>query len=405
VYVVVASDPLTARSQASAEISGVRRERRRLHRRRIRRRRAVVVLLLLLSPVVYSYGSMAMQPSSLPLGVRSVEWVRAHGGAWLVNDAERLYYSWKAPSAGGPALRTLPTAGKPETPTAVATPEYLPKPVPAAIRPRLPGEGGWHTLTPLVKGAPPLLATTFRTDPAYPRIVAYVAWIDHTRTQLGLYPGRYEPPGAPARGPLSVPQGQRWRLLATFNSGFAYRDGHGGFAVNGQVFTPLVRDMGTIVAYADGRVDVLAWHDGTAPGRRVVFARQNLPLIVNGGRPNPNLSDSSVWGATLGNAVRVWRTGVGVDRHGNLLYAAADYQTVGTFAAILARAGAVRAVELDINPQWPTFIAYARGGGQNPAKLVPNSMQPSTRYLVPDDRDFFTVYRRVPTGAGVVPFR
>jgi hypothetical protein len=69
------------------------------------------------------------------------------------------------------------------------------------------------------------------------------------------------------------------------------------------------------------------------------------------------------------------------------------------------RAGAVRAVELDINPQWPTFIAYARGGGRNPAKLVPNSMQSAARYLVPDDRDFFTVYRRVPAGIGAVPFR
>jgi hypothetical protein len=30
--------------------------------------------------------------------------------------------------------------------------------------------------------------------------------------------------------------------------------------------------------------------------------------------------------------------------------------------------------------------------------------QPSTRYLAPDDRDFFAVYRRVP-GPIVVPFK
>lgn len=369
----------------------------------MRRRRAVAIVLILLAPVLYSYVSTMVQPSSLPLGVRSVEWVRAHGGAWLVNDVERFYYARKAPKPGGPALRTLPVVGKSVNVARVVS--FRPARVHAAVRPRLAGEGVWHAVTPLVNGAPPVLVTTFRPDPAYPRVVAYVAWIDHTRTQLALYPGRYEPPGRPFRGPLSVPWGERWRLFATFNSGFAYRDAHGGFAVNGHVFTPLVRNVGTIVAYADGRVDVVAWHGGSAPGRKVVFARQNLPLIVSGGRPNPNLSDGPAWGATLGNAIRVWRTGVGVDRHGNLIYAAADYQTVGSLAAILVRAGAVRAVELDINPEWPSFITYGHGGGRNATKFVPNNQQPATRYLVPDDRDFFAVYRRLPSGTGTVPFR
>jgi hypothetical protein len=31
-------------------------------------------------------------------------------------------------------------------------------------------------------------------------------------------------------------------------------------------------------------------------------------------------------------------------------------------------------------------------------------MQPATRYLLPDDRDFFAVYRRLP-GPVTVPFR
>jgi hypothetical protein len=34
----------------------------------------------------------------------------------------------------------------------------------------------------------------------------------------------------------------------------------------------------------------------------------------------------------------------------------------------------------------------------------PNPMQPATRYLVPDDRDFFAVYRPVP-GPVTVPFK
>ncbi len=108
------------------------------------------------------------------------------------------------------------------------------------------------------------------------------------------------------------------------------------------------------------------------------------------------MNDSSQWGATLGNAVRVWRTGVGIDRRGNLIYAAANYQTVITLAKILQRAGAVRAMQFDINPEWPTLITYKHPGRLSPTKVVPNVMQPSTRYLVPDDRDFFAVYRRLP---------
>ena len=48
-----------------------------------------------------------------------------------------------------------------------------------------------------------------------------------------FYPGRYEPPNAPVRGPMSVPDDQRWRLLATFNGGFIYRDGQNGSSIGG----------------------------------------------------------------------------------------------------------------------------------------------------------------------------
>jgi hypothetical protein len=248
-----------------------------------------------------------------------------------------------------------------------------------------------------------VLVTTFRSEPAYPRIVAYVAWFDHTRTGLALYPGRYEPPNAVPRGPMQVPADQRWRLLASFNSGFTFKDGHGGFSVNGVTATPLRVGQGTVVAYRDGRVDVVDWAGGATPGTDVVLARQNLPLIVDHGAPNPQLADGSLWGDTLGNAVRVWRSGLGIDRHGNLLYAAAGDQTAGTLAAILIHVGAVRAIELDINAEWPSLITYGNGGVQNASKIVPNTQQSSQRYLAPDDRDFFAIYEPSRNLAGV-PF-
>jgi hypothetical protein len=72
---------------------------------------------------------------------------------------------------------------------------------------------------------------------------------------------------------------------------------------------------------------------------------------------------------------------------------------------LLIHVGAVRAIELDINPEWPSFITYSSPGGHDPIKLVPNDQQSSGRYLTPDDRDFFAVYRRVGRSVAAVPFR
>jgi len=104
----------------------------------------------------------------------------------------------------------------------------------------------------------------------------------------------------------------------------------------------------------------------------------------------------------VGSAVGVV---VGVARRGNLIYAAADGQTAAGLAAILLRAGAVRAIKLDINPEWPTFIVYTHRHGLHPRMFVPNYQQQPTRYLSPDNRDFFTVYRRIGTAPAGVPFQ
>jgi hypothetical protein len=397
-------------SAPRAKLAERRQQRLAASRRRRRRRRRRLVglaLLVLVSPAVYSYTATMVQASSLPLGVRSVEWLRSHHGNWLVDEVERVYYGWNAPKKGGPQLKALPVVGL----SATAAPAkrlarvaaWPPRVEPVFADP-LPGEGIWKRTGPLVDGRAPVLVTTFRSELAYPRIVAYLAWFDHVRTALGFYPGRYEPPNAPVRGPISVPYGQRWRLLATFNGGFTYIDGHNGSSINGLSYEPLEDGLATLIGYRDGRIDIKTWTGGPNAGPMVAFARQSLPLIIDGGRLSPALNDSSQWGATLGNAVRVWRTGVGIDRRGNLIYAAANDQTVITLARILQRAGAVRAMQFDINPEWPTLITYTHRHGLEASKVVPNVMQPATRYLVADDRDFFTVYRRLP-GPVTVPFR
>jgi hypothetical protein len=377
---------------------------------RRRRRRAAVALLVLViaaSPALVSYVQWMTRPSSLPWTIRSVEWLRANHAAWLVNAVERRYYQYTAPSTGGPPLSSLPSVGLGRTSHVQASPARsdLPRRIRPLISPALRWEGVWRSTMPGL-GTPDVMVTVFRPDPSYPRTVAYVAWASAKRTRLALYPGRYEPPGSGFRGPLDVPFDQRWRALAVFNSGFTFSDGQGGFSVNGHTFTPLVTGKATLVGYRNGRIDVKPWRGARSPGGDVVFARQNASMLVSRGRPAPDLTNAGAdWGYTLGNSVLVWRTAVGVDSHGNLLYAAAPDQTTESLARLMVHAGAVRAMELDINAEWPTFNYYRASGARGATMLVPNSQQSADRYLVPDDRDFFVIYRRTPGLSPLVPLR
>jgi Phosphodiester glycosidase len=365
------------------------------------RRVAAIAAVICLVPALVSYIGELVARSDSSIGIRTVEWLRANGARGLVDDAENLYYSLTAPSKGGPALKALPrqsgaVAASPiEIPRIHRIHHYRPPNIAPVIHPALSGEGVWHPTFVGAGSRPPVLITSFRPEPDYPRLIAGVAWIDHTRTNVTLYPGISEPAVAmPSRGPEEVPTSMRSHLVATFNSAFKLRDSGGGFAYRGRTYTPMKAGMATIIRYRDGRVDVTSWDGGPSVPPDVLYARQNLPLIVNHGRPSPNLSDGPEWGATLGNAIMVWRSAVGVDRHGNLIYAAANDQTVGSLAAIMIRAGAVRAMELDINSYWTSFITYHHPDAHDPANLLADMDRPPSRYLTPDDRDFFAVYVR-----------
>jgi hypothetical protein len=100
----------------------------------------------------------------------------------------------------------------------------------------------------------------------------------------------------------------------------------------------------------------------------------------------------------------VWRTGLGVDANGNLLYLAAPDQAAPTLARLLVHAGAVRAMELDINPEWPILVTYAGPWAAAPSLFIPNPNQIPNRFLSPSTKDFFAVYLRTGAAAGRQPF-
>jgi Phosphodiester glycosidase len=363
------------------------------------RRIALVTALVALIPAAFSYLTTIVKPSNSSVGIRTVEWLRGHGAAGLVSKVESIYYELTAPAKGGPALKALPRTGYGSTPQARARAQatraltYRPPRVAPLLHPALPGEGVWHAARRF-EAEPPVLIATLRNQPEYPRVVVGLAWIDGARTSVTLNPGREEPAGELPRGAMEVPRARRGQLLATFNSAFKLSDSGGGVVLNGHTYAPMRDGQAALVSYSDGRVDVVNWQLGSRAPHWVSFARQNLPLIVDAGHVNPNLNDSAEWGATLGNAVLVWRSGVGVDSHGNLIYAAGNDQTVRSLATTMQHAGAVRAMELDINSYWVSFITYGASYARNPANLLPEMSRSTSRYLEPDDRDFFAVYAR-----------
>ena len=199
-------------------------------RRRVRRR---WILFGTLTPVMLvflyfgiSYASYMLKPTSMTFTERSAEWVRddVPFGNWIIDTAE--HYTASAPRKGGPGLKRLPerraqrgARGQARQARQRVTRRHRSN----RCSPRRCPAKASGTARSSVDGSPPVLVTTYRPSTVYPSIVAYVLWIDHTRTDLAYYPGRYEPPSAVDRGPMMVPVDQRYRLLATFNGGFHAR--------------------------------------------------------------------------------------------------------------------------------------------------------------------------------------
>jgi hypothetical protein len=76
------------------------------------------------------------------------------------------------------------------------------------------------------------------------------------------------------------------------------------------------------------------------------------------------------------------------------MWAGAEHATAGGLAAAMVGAGVVRAVELDINPEWVAGYLYGHRGGASPLApipVVPGQAGIPGQYLEPWSRDFFTI--------------
>jgi hypothetical protein len=341
-------------------------------------------------PVV-SYAQALTYPGNADLTTRTVEWVRDHGGAPVVDFIENIWYA-RPPAASPPDPASIPAP-----PTAAPAPT-APAPLPplSGATP-LPGEGVWTAGTPGPDGSPAVYTTFERPDPQHMSVVAGVAYFDQRHTRVELVAGTKEPGGVPAPEGSMVPKAQRASLVAVFNSGFKMKDANGGWFSGGNTAVPLQQGAASLVVHRDGTATVGQWGRDAVPGPDVVAVRQSLQLIVDGGRPVPGLTTNAggAWGSAKNQLQYTWRSGIGVTANGGLVYVGGANMNLATLASALTEAGAVRGMQLDIHDNMVDLFTYRHdGGGLKPQKLLPDMPGPSNRYLVPDQRDFVAVTLR-----------
>jgi hypothetical protein len=232
-----------------------------------------------------------------------------------------------------------------------------------------------------------------------------------------LYSGSRSPGGGPFRYTAPVQPTEAATLVAAFNGGFLMDTAGGGYYTDGRFVAPLVTGAASLVIRADGTVDVGAWGTDVSMTTDVVGVRQNLLPLVADGRSTAAATgaDWQAWGNTCGatscahsvpGVEQQWRSGVGVTADGALVYATGPQLAPAQLAQLLVHAGAVRGMELDINPAWTVLATYdpivlgAPASADNGTRLLPQTVQGPATFFEPWwARDFVTMSAR-PVGPG-----
>jgi len=292
-------------------------------------------------------------------------------------------------------------------------------PVPTALAPfgasAGAGAGIWRPAGRDVDGVPAVYETTL--VPPGGTQLAGIAWMDTALLSARLYSGSKSPGGGPYRYTAPILPAQAVSLVAAFNGGFKMADAHGGYYTEGRVIDPLAQGAASLVIYASGRVTVGAWGTDVQMTPDVVAVRQNLVPLVADSRPTALAAsaDWQAWGSTCGASScaasvpgieHQWRSGAGVTADGALVYVVGPGLDPLQLAQLLARAGVVRGMQLDINPSWPAFASYAPAtphglaAASNGSKLLAATKQGPWTFFEPWwARDFITMSAR-PGGPG-----
>lgn len=354
----------------------------------------IVVLVLVLSSVGLVVEQALSAPGNDPAPAKLAEWARDNGLGGLVTWLEGVRYAADQPVVGGAPAGGIPTASGAEKPAPGRTFGGGDTPLaPVAGGPPLPGEGRWQTVV-AAHGRPAVQVAALRPDDRHTSYVVGVLRMDPTLVRGQLHPGTRDPGGTWKASFGLSPADQRV-VAAAFNGGFRLNDpSHNGYFSEGRTVAPLRDGAASLVMRADGTADVGTWNGEERMGPQVASVRQNLQMLVDGGRVNPTCATGGTkeWGSTVGQAAYIHRSGFGVTAGGAEVYVGGPALSVCTLGRILADAGVVRGMELDINPGWVTGAYFHDNpvGAPTGFALFPAEKVGPTHYLSPSSRDWYS---------------
>jgi hypothetical protein len=422
--------PLPARRQRHSPLygRGIRvlpwKHKARLNPKQRGRRKIVVrslwgCVLLFFGTVAWSITGALTSPGTDTVQARLAEWGHDHGLATVVTTLEQWQYDLNPPSKGGSVDAKQFTDLGPTTAPNTAKPSKNGSGQPSkgasssptadviAMQPRLsappgltlePGEGEFQVAVQTANGQPVVQVARIRPDSVYTGVTADVVMIDQKHSRFVLHPGHEGGLNSIITDvPNQIDVNARPNLIALFNGGFKISESHGGYYDHGVTAASLADGAASEVIFKDGHMAVGMWGRDYSFQKNtdIVSVRQNLKLMVDAGQVVPYIDDSSTWGRADHGSAAVWRSGVGVKADGDLVWVGGNELTAPSLARLLKDAGAVRAMQLDINLRWADFQYFPnRDGNPNTSKLYEDFLQGPNKFFVNSTKDFMAVYVR-----------
>lgn len=377
--------------------------------------RLAIVALVLLGFGGYSIATairMVQQGENLPTAAAEV--ARDSGFSPVVATIENIYYQYlNPPKVGGtPAGAAAFDGGNTSASnqTAVLTPpanvkawgpatavNHKPARVSSPL-PYQPGEGYWYPTKIKVNGATAVYVARVRPDKIHSSVYSAIAWFDPHLLAFQQIPGTQLPEGSFDHGNGRVPAVLRNFYMAGFADGYKMDQSQGGYINKGSVVKAMVQGKATLLTYPNGNIDVVKWNNANPP-TGFTTARQNLDMMVENSKSAVLNEDQARWGqvwyGTGSGHNFVWRSGIGIRADGTVVYVQSGALSAGTLADLLVRAGAVRAMALDMNEAFANGDLY---GPYRPRNLAinPENKNPTNKFWKRSTRDFVAVYAKSP---------
>jgi hypothetical protein len=389
------------------------------HALRVLRRTSLIVYVFLaiglgLAIAAYRSDTLAVRGSALSRRlIGSHNTVRLEAVYFRAEDAaRRLEYRFvggsESPLSDAVQQREpSPAAAPPSRPLTI---EPVGPPAPDAPPASVPtlyshtpsqGEGGWASVAlagPLLTGFTarhPVFTTFVRPDADRPYATVTLATFDAASVSLHLVAGTREPGGGlgvPGQGSIPGPIRESGTLIAAFNGGFGWDDGHYGMIVDGQVVVPMRDGLATLATYRDGSFHIGVWGRDVVPSFELVSARENAVLLLENGAISPEIDDGGgTWGWVFYKSLNFYtaRSAIGFTADGRFVFAGGYSVNARTLSLALQRVGVVEAMQLDINSPYTQMALYEDAFGQLKGFNLANWMgaAPST-FFAGRARDF-----------------